>query len=341
MTQFKLPLALPGMNFREVGLQNELAVLRTIGDQGWVRELELAILTGFGVEKTELISRRLARKGLVFREKIGNSGIFLRLRKEGADQVNCRSGKDVEIPKSWRHDSVAIQALNFLSCTLLDSPRKILSEAKLRKSEVAKGKIPDGALEGEALFFEQEWTRKSGKHLMNQTKNLIKLARQGIPSVVAYPFPPQICGGVDFETRNSNAIRDQWGGGPSPIKFLRCIFFSFQEQHNAKVSEFDLIELPQFGRSKGNGTRLGQVGQFGWIDSQIDEEGVMFSELRQNGQHLFTVKFTDGRGEDDHSYCLEDDDELFYGPITMNFMEFILRSKRDIIRQQITGERDY
>ncbi len=39
--------AMRGINYLELGAQNDLAVLRVIGAQGWVREYELSILTNF------------------------------------------------------------------------------------------------------------------------------------------------------------------------------------------------------------------------------------------------------------------------------------------------------
>jgi len=252
-----------GKNGQELGLKNELTLLRCIKTEGWVREHEASLITGMSLYMIGKVSRRLAKKNQIYRNQSknqsqimtkklkpnckeqfeGNAGFFLRLTAAGADRVDGKSGKDIGIPACWRHHAMAIQTLHFLAKNLGCS---FETEASMRH-RVQSGRIPDGRLVSDSAkyYFEQEHSRKSGKYLRLQTEGITQLAKNGVLCHVAYPFPPAICGGVDHETRQTNSIRHRWGSSPAPrIKLVRCHFDSLLAYQNMHVSRFEVIELP-------------------------------------------------------------------------------------------------
>ncbi len=336
--------AVGGINYLELGAQNDLSVLRVIGAQGWVREYELALLTGFHIEKTELICRRLAKKGQIFRERKGNDGIFMRLRQAGADKINGRSGKDVEIPRSWAHDCLAIQSLNFLKGEY--KSKQIQTESMIRTRGGEKGKIPDGALQGVELFFEQEWSRKSGKLLSRQVHKVVELAKKQISSVVSYPYPATICGGIDHEVRHGNAIRDRLGPASAPVKFLRCHFFSVRTFETAKVDRFELIELPDVKKTRSDGQRSGQLDEisrirrkFQWHDRYSREGGlnILESILFRGDQTVEKVKFIES-SEWESPHILVWGEERIESDNDDHFSDFVSRQKRIVVGEFIALE---
>ena len=173
---------------QELGLINEMSLLSCIKQQTWVRESEASLLTGMSIYTIGMVSRRLEKKGEIYRDRIkGNAGYFLRLKATGAARVNGQSGKDVDIPKSWAHDALAIQTLHALAQQLNCGYE---SEASLRHHLPRSGKIPDGCLISafDKYYFEQELSIKTGRRwLHRQTDEVIKQAQMGSICFVAYP----------------------------------------------------------------------------------------------------------------------------------------------------------
>lgn len=252
-----------GKNGQELGLKNELTLLNCIKTEGWIREHEASLITGMSPYMIGMVSRRLAGKGHIYRSQSknqnqigakkqkpncrerfeGNAGFFLWLTAAGADRVDGKSGKDIKIPASWRHHALAIQTLHYLA-GLHDC--EFETEASMRRRPHA-GKSPDGRLVSDSAkyYFEQERTKKSGKHYLGkQTENITQLAKNGSNCYIGYPYPASICGGISHETRQTNSIRHRWGSSPAPrIKLVRCHFDSLLAYQNMHVSRFEVIEL--------------------------------------------------------------------------------------------------
>lgn len=227
-----------GINGQELGIANELKLLNCIKNEGWIRENEASLITKMSLQMIGKVSRRLADKQQIYRDRHkGNAGYFLRLKSSGAGRVGGKSGKDISIPNSWRHHALAIQTLNFLS-------KKIgcgfETEASMRHYFQAK-KLPDGRLISEKrnYYFEQELSRKSGLALKKQAEAICEQMKQGTACLIAYPFPPDLCGGINHEIRQANAIRHRWGSPDAPyIRLVRCYFDSLLAFINMRVSRF-------------------------------------------------------------------------------------------------------
>lgn len=233
-----------GKSGQEIGLQNELTILGCIQMQKWIREKELALLTGLSHYTVGQVCRRLAKKKQISRKReYGNAGHFLRLLEAGAKRVYGKSGKDIDIPASWPHHALAIQIIVALSQYLGCDYE---TEASIRHRQLT-GKIPDGSLISEIhqYYFEQERSRKSGEALFKQTDEVVKLAKSGTKCFVAYPYPPEMCGGIDHEYRQTSSIRSLWGSRDAPnINLVRCYFDSLVDFQNMNVSRIEVIRLP-------------------------------------------------------------------------------------------------
>lgn len=233
-----------GKSGLEIGLQNELTILGCIQMQKWIREKELALLTGLSPYTVGQVCRRLAKKKQLSRKREhGNAGQFLRLLEAGARRVHGKSGKDIDIPASWPHHALAIQTIVALSQYLGCDYE---TEASIRHRQLT-GKIPDGSLISEIRLhhFEQERSRKSGEALVRQTDEVVKLAKSGTKCFVAYPYPPEMCGGIDHEYRQTSSIRSLWGSRNAPnINLVRCYFDSLVDFQNMNVSRIEVISLP-------------------------------------------------------------------------------------------------
>ena len=335
---------------QELGLINEMSLLSCIKQQTWVRESEASLLTGMSIYTIGMVSRRLEKKGEIYRDRIkGNAGYFLRLKATGAARVNGQSGKDVDIPKSWAHDALAIQTLHALAQQLNCGYE---SEASLRHHLPRSGKIPDGCLISafDKYYFEQELSIKTGRRwLHRQTDEVIKQAQMGSICFVAYPYPPKMCGGVDHETRQTNSIRHKWGSPVAPnIRLVRCHFDSLVDYHNMHVSRVEVIELPELINTPAAGKvpHIDQVAGFRWkmterrirhgAAQQID------AELSHDGVFLHNCLFTEGIGGDDH--CL-DNDYLLRSAVgdaaQQTFSDFMLIQKIRIVEQVENSWVDY
>ena len=329
-------------NGQEIGLQNELSMLGCIKMQNQIREEELALLTGMSRYTVGQVGRRLARKEQIYRVRIdGNAGYFLRLLEAGASRVNGKSGKDIKIPTKWRHDAMAIQTLHALSQQLNCDYE---TEASLRHHLPRSGKIPDGCLisPSEKYYFEQENSRKSGRRwLQRQTDEVIKQAQLGRICFVAYPYPAAMCGGIDHETRHTNAIRHKWGSPAAPhIKLVRCHFDSLLDYHNMHVSRVEVIELPELVNTPAAGKvpHIDQVKGFQWKMTerrhQRGQPQQIEAELSHNSIVLHNCLFTEGNSQDDH--WLDRDYSGNPCPNDANqqtFADFMLEQKTRIVTQ--------
>jgi len=258
-------------NGQELGLENELKMLACIVTEGWVREHELHLITGMSKHTVGQVGRRLAKKKQIYRERInGNAGYFLRLLAAGAERVNGKSGKDIGIPASWPHHALAIQTLHYLAGEL---NCEFETEASMRRN-MQPGKLPDGRLlsDGTRYHFEQERTRKTGPAMRKQAETIATLAASGTACFVAYPHPPEICGGIDHEIRQTNAIRQQWSNKAAPnIKLVRCHFDSLVAYQNMHASQFEIIDLPAAASRQAYSAN--QDRGFSWDVRELSEYG--------------------------------------------------------------------
>lgn len=328
-------------NGQELGLENELKMLACILMEGWVREHELHRITGMSKHTVGQVSRRLAKKRQIYRERInGNAGYFLRLLAAGAERVNGKSGKDIGIPASWPHQALAIQTLHYLAGKL---NCKFETESSMRRS-MQSGKLPDGRLlsGGAQYHFEQERTRKTGPAMRKQAETIATLAASGTTCFVAYPYPAAICGGIDHEIRQTNAIRHKWGNKAAPnIKFVRCHFDSLIAYQNMHVSQFEIIDLPA-GASR-QAYSANQEREFNWDVRELSEYGKprrIDAILRFGGNIVHKCTFVEGATyEDPHLVeCDYFEQRVIAENLHQTFNDFVQEQKRRI-EQQIENER--
>ncbi len=328
-------------NGQELGLENEAKLLECIQKQGWVRELEAALLCKMSEYSVGIVSTRLKKKGWITRKREhGNAGFFLRLTPAGADRMNCKF-KEVAITSDWAHDSEAIQTLDYLSKMY---KCEFITETVMRRGR-RTGKFPDGKLIAGMIrfYFEQERARKSGKKCLGkQVETMVRLAKEGYICFVAYPYPPAICDGVNHETRQTNAIRRKWGSPDAPnIRLVRCIFDSRLAYHNMRVSRFEILELPPMVNTadsrKPRAEVTEQVMGFKWRTRGISEPGMpQWTEatLTHNGVVKFKGVFKEGADMDD-AHVLEVDgwqEDASYDP-DLSFVDFIRRNQKRIERE--------
>lgn len=239
------------LNGKTRSLLNETALLSCLKSQGWIRESEAALIIDMSPNSLGKVCRKLASNGEIFRDRpLGDAGMFLKLQTPGANRVNGKSGKDVEIPKSWAHDALAIQSLYLLSKHLgcgFETESALRRLIQSNKDE----KLPDGRLVADATYhFEQELSRKSGPHLRKQSETICQLASSGTTCYISYPFPPSVCkdtgeDDVSHEVRLTNSIRQIWGDDDAPnVKLVRCCFISSAMYQNMHVDHIEIIDIP-------------------------------------------------------------------------------------------------
>ena len=335
---------------QELGLINEIALLSCIKQQTWVRESEASLLTGMSIYTIGMVGRRLEKKGEIYRNRTkGNSGYFLTLKAAGAARVNGQSGKDVDIPKSWAHDALAIQTLYALS---LKYACDYETEASLRHHLPRSGKVPDGQLISSCAkyYFEQEQSRKSGRRwLQRQTDEVIKQAQLGSICFVAYPFPAEICDGIDHETRQTNSIRHKWGSPVAPnIRLVRCHFDSHIAFQNMHISRIEVIDLPALVNTPAANKvpHIDQAKGFQWkMTERRRQHGQPLqidAELWHDGIHKHSCSFSEGTAENDHSLdCDYSGNPCNSDASQQIFADFMFEQKTQIVTQVENSWIDY
>lgn len=334
------------MNGQELGLANELALLNCIKNEGWVREYEASLITDMSQYTVGVVSRRLATRNQIYRSReAGNAGYFLRLKAAGAERVDGKSGKDIVIPASWPHHAMSIQTLNFLAA---DKNCGYETEASVRHRQLP-GKIPDGKLVNIAskYHFEQERTRKSGKAMQHQAEHIVGLANTGTQCHIAYPYPAEICGGIDHELRQRNAIRPFWGDcNTRLIKLVRCHFDSLMAYKNMHISRFEIINLPALGDTDTPDRYLQNTTNrfvgFSWdMTEQRQDDGTRHIQaiLRLDHEIQFQGVFIENDDCDGHHH-LNDASGNKISEVLTDFMRFdkFVRQEQNEIVHNIEGE---
>lgn len=240
------------MNKRVRAKDNEFLILEKINIQTWVRETELVILTGLSLAMVRRTCIRLADDGDITRLRHA-SGYVVRLTKNGAAKIPFgQSSYKTQLPQTWRHDCLAIQAMGHIKIIKeadFDLPGykiSIATEALLRSQGTIKGKIPDGQLEEIAYSFETEWSKKVGVPMKVQSEHVCQKAMEGFVTVIAYPFTPNIRGTINHELALTNSLRSIWGEYDMPnIIFLRCYFTSRLDMDHVRPSKFEQINVPR------------------------------------------------------------------------------------------------
>lgn len=330
----------------ETGLENELEMLKCIMTQGWIREHELHLLTGMSLYTVGQVSRRLAAQQHIFRSRpFGNAGHFLRLAPQGAEEVGGKSGKCIKIPASWQHHAMAIQTLHYLAN---EFGAGFETEAAMRH-HIKTGKFPDGRLiaDGMQFYFEQERSRKSGPALRRQTEIITGLAAEDTTCLVAYPYPTEICGGIDHETRQTNSIRHKLGNLVAPnIKLVRCHFNSLVEYRNMRVSRFEIIDLPAMMDTVASGKdRPGTTDQkkgFRWEMKEYRDPGeprCIDATLLYDGRIHHQCIFAE-HAHYEGLHMLENDYDGFVAKSSdkEQVFEDFVREQQKIIEQYIEGD---
>ena len=303
-------------NGQELGLINEENLLKCIKQEDWIREEEASLLTGLSQQMVGKVGRRLAAKDEIYRERVhGNAGYFLRLKVGGAERVDGKSGKDVIIPASWRHDSLAIQVLNALAD---EYGCAFETETSIRHSQNA-GKIPDGRLidENRAFYFEQELSRKSGAAMQKQADEVFKQAQGGTTCLIAYPYPPEFCGGVDHEYRQTSAIRNKWGSQRAQnIRLVRCHFDSRLDFMNMHVNRVEIIALPcmyELLAAQNSAKESGGGTDQQWLISDVERRDAWsaapnrkHADLVYNDEYWFRGEFAEAKAKQGEHILLSD-----------------------------------
>lgn len=290
-----------GKNGQELGLMNELRLLDCIKAQGWVRESEASIITGMGHYMIGQVSRRLAERGEIFRDRPhGNAGFFLRLKAAGANRVDGKSGKDIVVPSSWRHDALAIQVLGYLAglhgC-------RFETEAAIRHSCIS-GKIPDGHLihNGESFPIEQEFSRKGGAHMRKQTLEIARVVTSGKQCFISYPYPPECSNRVDHETRLINAFHSISGNVIyQNIRLVRCNFDSHLAFLNMQASHFEIVAFPISDDQDSTGPTERHFHRLHWEIREIQHSGVPLkiqASLLRDGEEIVKCEFFESNAGD-------------------------------------------
>ncbi|MBU0688436.1 MAG: hypothetical protein KJ850_08845 [Gammaproteobacteria bacterium] len=303
--------AAENQNGQELGLMNELRLLDCIKTQGWIRETEAALICGMSQYMVGQVSRRLAVRGEIFRDRpFGNAGFFLRLKAAGADRIDGRSGKDVIVPQSWRHDALAIQTLGYLSYWLGCG---FETESAIRHSGKTS-KIPDGNIIDDETHYplEQEFSRKSGPNLRKQSIEIAKLAATGIDCFVAYPYPACFCGGVDHELRQINSLRPYCShSAATHIKLVRCHFASHLAFLNMQATRFELLELPEVNQisaapeSAHHSQQARHFDRLRWENQEVRQAGEphkVLARLFLDGAEIMNCVFVESDSVDEAHY---------------------------------------
>lgn len=248
------------------GIENERALLEFVAREKVVREVEAAAFLGMQETVIARVARRLELAGWITRtrgvtsvndkkerKRMGMARTFLRLTSSGAAHVECGESTEAQpTSAAWQHNALAIRSLIMIRDGYFGGHGQIVTQAQmlsLAKSGKLKiaGKYPDGLLlgVGTEVFFEQEYSRKTGPRLRRQIEAMIYHAKLGHQVIVSYPYPAKNCEGIDHELRLGNAFRAQWGPAPAPnVKFLRVVFANADDFRNARVQKFEPVSLP-------------------------------------------------------------------------------------------------
>jgi len=328
-------------NGQELGLLNELRLLDCIKTQGWVRETEAAVICGMSSYMVGQVGRRLATRGEIYRDRPhGNAGFFLRLKAAGADRVDGKSGKDVTIPHSWRHDALAVQVLGYLSgihgCSFE-------TEAEIRHSCIS-GKIADGLLinNGESFPIEQEFSRKSGAHMRKQTLEIARLAATGKLCFISYPYPPECSNRVDHETRLINAFHAISGNVTyQNIKLVRCNFDTHLAFLNMQPSHFEIVAFPISDLQDSTVPTERHFHLLHWEIREIQHSGVPLkiqASLLRDGEEIVKCEFFEENSEGTAHHMLSNSYGTEYcQDKSMSFVDFV-RMQQQIIIENEEGE---
>jgi len=338
--------AAPKMNCQELGLINEKILLNCINTQNWIREKEASLLTGMSEYTVGQVSRRLAERGQIFREKLGGgAGFFMRLRAKGAARIDGKSGKDIDVPNSWKHDALALQTLHFLSKKFAC---EMESEMQIRHMQNELSKIPDGRLISNEfeVHIEQEFSKKSGVPLRYQSACVADWASRGIFTFIAYPYGDFVDGSVNHEIRQANSIREIWGDSSAPhIKFLRCHFDSLLDFHHLNVARFEIIDLPKIQSTQSSANRHSKFG-FMWTTTEeqgMEGERMLQVSLKYCGETKFVGTFSeavdDAENYGRHFFDVEGDVIDYEYGYNISFCDFVDNHK-NIIEKKIAESMD-
>ncbi|MFA6016210.1 MAG: hypothetical protein WC742_14215 [Gallionellaceae bacterium] len=335
-------------NGQELGLLNELRLLDCIKTQGWVREIEAAVICGMSLYMVGQVGRRLAARGEIYRDRLhGNAGFFLRLKASGAIRVDGKSGKDVIIPQSWRHDALAIQVLGYLSCWLgcgFETESAIRHRGKT-------GKIPDGniVIDEETRYpLEQEFSRKSGPNLRQQSIEISGLAATGLECFLAYPYPPAMCGGVDHELRQLNSLRPYCSNSATAhIKLIRCHFTSHLAFLNMQATRFELINLPQVNLIAADistalhSQQARHFHRLHWESQEIRQSGEAYKVVARlfcDGDEILSREFVESDSVDDAHYMTSSSWGIEYCQDENQLFADFVKQQQELILENEEGE---
>ena len=238
---------------------------------GWIREIELI----YFLEKTysiDIIRRTLVRlrnEGLIKRSKlkyfkpankIENEfeedtkfyyGIYLSLTEKGAWSI----GKEESFKKvfvsidKWKHDVTAARSLYFLKGYL--NQNDFLTERQMRSNLKLKttAKCTDGTVMPANIYFEQERSKKTGKELLKQVRDICEQARLGRDCYISYPYhmeqqPRFERLNYDHEKALLNAIyKEQPDAELYRIFFLRNYYNNSLEYERALPNFYQVLQL--------------------------------------------------------------------------------------------------
>ena len=270
------------INGEAIARENERYIIREVTRHGSIREDELSIILSMSLQMVQRTTRRLEAAGEIIRTR-AHSSYFISMKKRS---------DTASIPPAWRHNALAILVLGFIRDNY---PSAVIeTEAQIRE-RIQQGKIPDGQITGSGphIRIEVEMTHKSSRPMEKQSKEAVLLAKQGVTTIFAYPYPPnKFFYKYDWEVYLPSSLRTELGhDNHEPyIKLLQCHMPGILEFNHCRPTKYVLIDLPQLPVASriGQGKKtLGseEIRGFNWK--------ILRSYLENNCRHEISALYWD------------------------------------------------
>lgn len=180
------------MDTRAEGKKHEIMIFELLAKMlgGPVRENEVSVVTGIRLQQVRQVCRRLASRGSIIRATVGGQS-WIR-------DSNIRDNRKIELARTWKHDSFAVQATCYIARLAGGVPEfelELRSRLIKENGSTKIGKIADGLVHvgGQVRYrIEAEWSRKSGQR--NMTEMLLHAAdNYHVNNVVTvFAFPAEV-----------------------------------------------------------------------------------------------------------------------------------------------------
>lgn len=303
------------LSSKEQGDSLELEALHFLHRFGWLRAREIGLLVYADKENSKVLAERLLRR-LIKKKQISDrplqtdgGGTFARaflLSTSGAERlrvelgVDARSGKDVSISSSWKHDLISHQILALCH----NKGFEIVTERELRQKSCHGEKIPDGLFtttKGPWICIEVERSRKSGASMARQAK-FLAAAAQGmewrgykiVSAVIAYEKTK----GVDHQLRNVSALEKVQAASPYfmffwPLSVNQSTFVIEMDPYvKVKISPDELMQEEEHETENESNLGNGHVHRLGYGLAHWWSDGRIIVVTINNEEYIYEL---DGR----------------------------------------------